>query len=601
MSKNSNNSNNKNNKNNIIVDQDESIDDDSLEYEYGDTNYSDVHYHPKQFATQDEIEYSDIEYEDDDDNNSDINYDEDEEDANNLIGNMGRSAMKLVNNQSKSKTTPKKKTTASKSPTILSKRKRIIDDNNNNKDNDSDDNDNISDNDIEMESDEQVEEEDDDEDDDDDDDEDELGETQKNISFTQYESSYHDIDDEEEDIKMNPYLNYSHMSDDEDGVVNDIDGVLQDNGEDDNDNNKQLSGEGYDTSPLEEVDNEDENRSVFIQARNNLHISTIPEHLPGREKEKESISKFIRAKLINNDSGGCIYIAGIPGTGKTSTVKEVIRQFQEERANKKVIPFEFIELNGMEFSDPHHLYISLHRKMLKRPMKTKVSHHQALQLLQKSFTTRSKNRPFRIVLVDEFDLLITKKQSVIYNLFEWPNKPHSRLVIIAIANTMNLPDTLLPRVQSRMGLHRIPFSSYTANQIVKIVHSRLEGLEAFDQDAIQMCAMRVAAVCGDARRALDICRRATLQAEKEYHEILKNNPDYNQPGKVEAHHIEEVLDQFSTPITAIIRELTFYEKTFLYSFYKEQKSCGITDIPFGKIYQRMVFFCKIDLDRQDKR
>lgn len=35
---------------------------------------------------------------------------------------------------------------------------------------------------------------------------------------------------------------------------------------------------------------------------------------------------------------------------------------------------------------------------------------------------------------------------VLYNLFEWPTRANSRLVVVGIANTMDLPERLLPKV-----------------------------------------------------------------------------------------------------------------------------------------------------------
>ena len=45
--------------------------------------------------------------------------------------------------------------------------------------------------------------------------------------------------------------------------------------------------------------------------------------------------------------------------------------------------------------------------------------------------------------MDELDLLVTRKQTVIYNFFDWPNRRHSRLVVVAVANTMDLPERML--------------------------------------------------------------------------------------------------------------------------------------------------------------
>lgn len=54
--------------------------------------------------------------------------------------------------------------------------------------------------------------------------------------------------------------------------------------------------------------------------------------------------------------------------------------------------------------------------------------------------------------MDELDLLVTRKQMVMYNFFDWPNRPLSKLIVVAIANTMDLPERLLKnKVASRMG------------------------------------------------------------------------------------------------------------------------------------------------------
>ena len=65
------------------------------------------------------------------------------------------------------------------------------------------------------------------------------------------------------------------------------------------------------------------------------------------------------------------------------------------------------------------------------------------------------------------------------------------------------------------------FQPYTFKQLQTIVLSRMKGLKAFDEDAIQLAARKVAALSGDARRALDICRRSTEIAELAAHRQCK--------------------------------------------------------------------------------
>ena len=144
----------------------------------------------------------------------------------------------------------------------------------------------------------------------------------------------------------------------------------------------------------------------------------------------------------------------------------------------------------------------------------KATAEHAMKLLNTRFTTPSPKRVPTVFLVDELDMLCNRKQSVLYNIFDWPSKPEGTLIIIAIANTMDLPErVMMGRVSSRLGLTRQTFQPYTHAQLQTIVASRLEGLEVFQQDAVQLVARKVASLSGDARRALDICRRAAEMAE----------------------------------------------------------------------------------------
>jgi cell division control protein 6 len=53
-----------------------------------------------------------------------------------------------------------------------------------------------------------------------------------------------------------------------------------------------------------------------------------------------------------------------------------------------------------------------------------------------------------IVLLDEVDHLVTREQDVLYRLFEWASVPESRLILIGIANALDLTDRLLPRLRA---------------------------------------------------------------------------------------------------------------------------------------------------------
>ena len=114
------------------------------------------------------------------------------------------------------------------------------------------------------------------------------------------------------------------------------------------------------------------------------------------------------------------------------------------------------------------------------------------------------------------------------------------------SQTLDLPERLLPKISSRLGNDKVVFKPYTAEQLKKIVHARLEDASAmrlenepvlisgnqsgknvaetlptgktssaFDAVAIELASRKVAAVSGDARRVLELCRRAAELAETE--------------------------------------------------------------------------------------
>jgi len=52
-----------------------------------------------------------------------------------------------------------------------------------------------------------------------------------------------------------------------------------------------------------------------------------------------------------------------------------------------------------------------------------------------------------ILVLDEIDQLESKNQDVLYTVFEWPALASSRLALVGIANTLDLTDRVLPRLQ----------------------------------------------------------------------------------------------------------------------------------------------------------
>ncbi|KAI5846402.1 P-loop containing nucleoside triphosphate hydrolase protein [Morchella snyderi] len=335
--------------------------------------------------------------------------------------------------------------------------------------------------------------------------------------------------------------------------------------------------------------------SPYAAARHHLHVSTLPASLPCREAEFNEVYTQLSA-AITEGTGSCIYISGTPGTGKTATVREVITQLRHLVALEELDDFTFVEINGMKVADPHQSY-SLLWEAIKGD---RVSPSQALGLLESEFSTPSPRRVPCVVLMDELDQLVTKGQGVMYNFFNWPGGKYSRLIVLAVANTMDLPErTLSNKISSRLGLTRITFPGYTYDQLMTIIKSRLESVQGdiVDADAVQFASRKVAAVSGDARRALDICRRAVEMVEYAPFISSENEKGRRLSGKVAMMREDEdgsggggikaggrvtiatirqaILEATSSPVQVFLKTCSLSSKVFLVALLVRCRRSGV--------------------------
>ena len=75
-----------------------------------------------------------------------------------------------------------------------------------------------------------------------------------------------------------------------------------------------------------------------------------------------------------------------------------------------------------------------------------------------------------------------------------------------IANTMDFPEKLAPKITSRMGSWRLCFKPYTSDEIKKIIQERLEVSLIFEQKAIDFAVKKFSMYTSDLRKIFNIVR-----------------------------------------------------------------------------------------------
>ena len=209
-------------------------------------------------------------------------------------------------------------------------------------------------------------------------------------------------------------------------------------------------------------------------------------------------------------------------------------------------------------------------------------------------------RPVTVLMLDEIDKLVTKKETLIYNLFDWPLRATTaRLVVIGIANTINLPEKMSTRVQSRIGGNRCYFKSYNVTDTMTILKSRLGMLDerhsysVFEEDAIKVSAFvlsqprcswdailtvcfftlslpqfasrKAANLSGDIRKAFRMCKVA---AEMVYEDLISGKrpmPRDNRPIVKISDVQKGSRDVFTSIVIKAVSHSTSYEALFMIS------------------------------------
>ena len=107
-----------------------------------------------------------------------------------------------------------------------------------------------------------------------------------------------------------------------------------------------------------------------------LHWTAQAKHRPSRSARPSEMQARISSMLtwplhVGSSSGRCLYVSGVPGTGKTATVMETIRSLRRKAEAGKLPAFQFVDINSLRLPSPQHAYTQLYE----------VCIHQLIHLL----------------------------------------------------------------------------------------------------------------------------------------------------------------------------------------------------------------------------
>lgn len=263
-------------------------------------------------------------------------------------------------------------------------------------------------------------------------------------------------------------------------------------------------------------------KSLFVRGS-----TTSETLLSARETEGVQIKSVIDSCLKTGESNS-IYISGPPGTGKTAQVSSIINDIisaggENTAPNSQIHRycgsnrrFRVINVNCMTISTSKDLFSLVHLQITGKS-KSNLSGSQLHASL-----TEPNNCDFTILILDEMDNIIKSSQQSLFELFSFAAKGSGcPLLLIGIANALDLTDRFLPRLRSNCIEPKvIRFLPYTADQIKTILTNKLLNLylqetgettttpPMVQPSAVMFCAKKSAVNTGDLRKAFDIMYRS---------------------------------------------------------------------------------------------
>ncbi|KAJ3375659.1 AAA ATPase [Allomyces arbusculus] len=243
----------------------------------------------------------------------------------------------------------------------------------------------------------------------------------------------------------------------------------------------------------------------------------------GRDAQRDQITAFLTRRCNDptaSDGPVALYIAGSPGTGKTALTSEIL-------ASSAFRDRWQINVNCMVLPTPANIYVAIaaalgERLAMGRESKRAPPVGKALDRLRELVDRLQEPC---ILLLDELDGLITGQahthQTVLYTLFELTHKC-PLLILVGIANSIDLTDRLLPLLATHTGGQAaarslmpkiVTFPAYSATDLVAIVRARFAG--QMQEPALAFLARKIAAASSDVRKAITIARTAVRLAVAE--------------------------------------------------------------------------------------
>lgn len=313
--------------------------------------------------------------------------------------------------------------------------------------------------------------------------------------------------------------------------------------------------------------------------------------LPTRRAQHSRILGFLNGSIGGHVSSS-LYITGPPGTGKTAQVEAVVRdRFAPVSGNGLAnvcgyrLPNGGVEkvavssINCIAINDPSTIFNKIYMSLVSNP--EPGASVRTMSDLQRFMECHSSTTSF-LVILDEMDKLVhsnlndTSSTKTIFELFLLAKLPSIKLTLVGIANSLDMKDRFLSRLNLRQDLlpETLVFNPYTPDEMYEIVMNRLKRVGGDEQDcvfnpmAIKFAAKKCSGNTGDLRKVFDVLKSSIEIVELQVIASKLKDRETNSSSsitKVGLPHVAKVFAQFmnSSSTKSRVSRLNVQQKLIL--------------------------------------
>ena len=319
--------------------------------------------------------------------------------------------------------------------------------------------------------------------------------------------------------------------------------------------------------------------------------------LPTRQVQDSRILEFLN-RTVGGHVSSSLYITGPPGTGKTAQVEAIVRDrfvpvSDKDLSNARTyrLPNGVVErvavssINCIAINDPSTIFNKIYMSLVSNPEPGATV--RTMSDLQKFLETYSGTTSF-LVILDEMDKLVhsnlndTNSTKTIFELFLLAKLPSIRFTLVGIANSLDMKDRFLSRLNLRQDLlpETLVFHPYTPDEMYEIVMNRLKRVAdeecVFNPMAIKFAAKKCSGNTGDLRKVFDVLRSSIEVVELQVIASKLRDKETNSSSiqKVGLPHVAKVFAQFlnTSSTRSRVSKLNVQQKLILCAIVHREKT-----------------------------